>query len=84
MSGFREKALRTEYEPPDGQTRLLRSQRPVGRETKNGQNKDLNNQNVEFGGPLKSQKMTKNEFTHGKNELLCSRVLRYNFKQHKS
>ena len=37
------------------------------RETKNGQNKDLNHQNVEFGGPLKSQKRAKNELTHGKN-----------------
>ena len=47
---------------------------------KNGQNTDLNNQNVEFGGPLKTQKMAKNEFTYGNNELLCSRVSRYNFK----
>ena len=31
-------------------------------------------------GPLKSQKMAKNEFTNGNNELLCSRVSRYNFK----
>ena len=34
MSGFREKALRTDGRT-HGQTRLLRSQRPVGRETKN-------------------------------------------------
>ena len=47
---------------------------------KNGQNTDLNNQNFEFGGPLKSQKMAKNEFTHGNNQLLCSRVSRYNLK----
>ena len=32
---------------------------------KNGQNTDLNHQNVEFGGPLKSQKRAKNEFTQG-------------------
>ena len=50
------------------------------RETKNGQTTDLNNPNVEFRGFLKSQKMAKNEFTHGNNELLCSRVSRYNFK----
>ena len=31
---------------------------------KNGKNTDLNNQNVEFGGPLKIQKRDKNEFTH--------------------
>ena len=29
---------------------------PDGRRTKNGQNTDLNNQNVEFGGPLKASK----------------------------
>ena len=29
----------------------------------------LNNQNVEFRGPLKSQKKAKNEFTHRNNEL---------------
>ena len=34
MSSFRENALRTD-EWTNGQTRLLRSQRPVGRETKN-------------------------------------------------
>ena len=33
---------------------------------KNGQSKDYT-QIVEFGGPLKSQKMVKNEFTHGNN-----------------
>ena len=45
MSGFREKAERTykrTYERTNERTyerkRLLRSQRPVGRETKNGQN----------------------------------------------
>ena len=37
------------------------------RETKNGQNTDLNNQNVEFKGPLKSQKRPKNELTNSKN-----------------
>ena len=47
---------------------------------KNGQNTDLNNQNIEFGGRLKSQKVAKNEFTHGNNELLCSRVSRYKIK----
>ena len=36
---------------------------------KNGQNTELNNQNVEFGGPLRSQQMAKNEFIHGNNEL---------------
>ena len=30
---------------------------------KNGQNTDLNNKNVEFGGPLQSQKRAKNELT---------------------
>ena len=49
----------------DGRTRI-RKVYLLRRETKNGQNTDLNNQN-EFGGPLKSQKMAKNEFTHGKN-----------------
>ena len=33
---------------------------------KNGQNKDLNNQNVQFWGPLKRQKRAKNELTHSK------------------
>ena len=41
---------------------------------KNGQNTDLHHQNVEFGGPLKSQKRAKNEFTQGNHLLLCSRV----------
>ena len=50
------------------------------RRTKNGQNTDFNNQNVEFGGSLKSQRAAKNEFTHRNNELLCSRVSRYNLK----
>ena len=45
---------------------------------KKGQNTDLNSKNL--GGPLKSQKMAKNEFTHGNNEFLRSRVLRYTFK----
>ena len=34
---------------------------------KNGQNTDLNNQNAEFGGPLKFHKRAKNKFTYGKN-----------------
>ena len=49
---------------------------------KNGQNTDLNQQNLEFVGPLKRQKMAKNEISHGNNERLGSRVSRYNF-QHK-
>ena len=35
---------------------------------KDGQNTDLNNQNVEFRRTLKSQKMANNEFTHENNE----------------
>ena len=31
---------------------------------KNGQNTDLNHQNVEFGGPIKSQKRAKNMKLH--------------------
>ena len=46
---------------------------------KNGQNTDLNKQNVKFEGPLQSQKMAKNEFTDGNKELLCPRVSMYNF-----
>ena len=48
---------------------------------KNGQNTDLNNQNIEYGGHLKIQKMAKNEFNHENNELLCSRVSKYDFKR---
>ena len=47
---------------------------------KNCQNTDLNNQYVEFWGPLRNQKMAKNEFIHRNNKLSRSRVQRCKFK----
>ena len=46
---------------------------------KNGQNTDLNHQNVR-GTPKKPER-DKNEFTQVNHELLCSKVSRYNFKR---
>ena len=48
---------------------------------KNGQNIDLTNQNVEIRDPKKPENGQEwNNGTYGNNELLCSRVSRYNFK----
>ena len=77
MNGFQATAWRT-YGRTHGRESL--GLQRLRRETKNGQNTDLNYQNVEFGGYLKRKKRAKNEFTQGKHELLCSRVSSYNFK----